>query len=217
MCFSAAASYTAAAVLTVIGFVCIKKVQKPAHLFLAFTPLIFAFQQMMEGILWTSTNEITDFVRWAPTVRNIYLGIALFVWPVWIPLTLWAIETIPWRNWVLGAFFLLGCAYSIVLGYEFIVVHRWHGVDVRVLDHSIQYVLPFEFGWLFSGLYVLLTVVPQFLSSWRYMWVLGLLYFASLLISNFIFEMTFISVWCFFAAIISMGIYFVMRNRSSET
>jgi hypothetical protein len=212
MCFSAEASYTSAILLTVIGFACIKKVSQPKQLFLAFIPIIFAFQQLMEGILWTSTNEIADFVRWAPLAKNVYLVIALFVWPVWIPLSLFAIESIPSRNWILAGFLAAGCVYVTLYGNELIIKHRWEGIDVKVIGHSVQYGLPFNFG-LYTFFYTAVTVLPFLFSSWKYMWTIGVAYFIGLLIAHFFFIQTFLSVWCFFAAVVSLGIYFVIKHN----
>jgi hypothetical protein len=214
MCFSAGASYTSAALLTFIGFGCIKKVSHPKQLFLAFIPIIFALQQLMEGILWTSTNEIADFVQWAPLAKNIYLTIALFVWPVWIPLSLFAIESVPSRNWLLAAFLAAGCVYVALYGNELIIRHRWEGIDVKVISHSIQYDLPFNFGWFYTFFYTAVTVLPFLFSSWKYMWMIGVGIFIGLLIAHFFYLTTFLSVWCFFAAVASLGIYFVIKHNS---
>lgn len=211
MCFSATASYTTAAALTLIGCACVNKTTQPRHLLLAFIPILFAFQQLMEGILWTSTNQIEDFVRYAPMLKNAYLTVAFFIWPIWIPLSVWAIESTNWRNWVLAGLLLLGCATVAWFGYEMIYIHRWEGTDVRVDDHSIHYVFPMEFGLLYAATYCAVTVLPPFFSSWRYMWVIGLLNFIGLFTAWYLYETTFVSVWCFFAAIVSIAIYFVMK------
>lgn len=191
----------------------VRKIEKPRELLLAFIPILFAIQQVSEGILWISTSEIEDFVHYAPICKAVYLSIALFVWPIWIPLSMWAVETQNWRNWALAGLLAIGCIFVAGFGYELVFVHRWEGVDLRIIGHSIQYILPVTFGNLYTALYCIATVVPPFLSSWRYMWVFGLLNMIGLAISEYFYEVTFVSVWCFFAAIVSMGAYFVISRN----
>ena len=52
MCFSPAASFTTAAVTGAIGLVCVARRKDRAELGLAAMPLLFAAQQVIEGLLW---------------------------------------------------------------------------------------------------------------------------------------------------------------------
>ena len=57
MCFSATASFGASAVLGAIGIIAVAKAKtKPQRLF-ATIPLIFAVQQLTEGLLWLSLKN----------------------------------------------------------------------------------------------------------------------------------------------------------------
>ena len=62
MCFSAAASFTAGAVLTGIGVATLRKVEHPTYYLFASIPLLFAVQQFSEGVLWlTLPSANPDF------------------------------------------------------------------------------------------------------------------------------------------------------------
>jgi hypothetical protein len=52
MCFSATASFSAASITAVIGVATLWQVKHRRELLLAAIPLIFAFQQAIEGALW---------------------------------------------------------------------------------------------------------------------------------------------------------------------
>jgi hypothetical protein len=52
MCFSAAASFVTAGVTGAIGAVALTRVNEPRELPLAATPILFALQQSIEGLLW---------------------------------------------------------------------------------------------------------------------------------------------------------------------
>jgi hypothetical protein len=66
------------------------------------------------------------------------------------------------------------------------------------------------------SLYFFVTLIPFFISGLRYMKLLGSAFLVALLISYFFFLGFVISVWCFFAAVLSALILFViMQNRGS--
>lgn len=51
MCFSASVSFSAGAVLSVIGVATLRQVKRPAEILFAATPILFALQQIAEGLL----------------------------------------------------------------------------------------------------------------------------------------------------------------------
>jgi hypothetical protein len=52
MCFSAPASFITAGITGAIGVVALTRINEPRELPLAGTPLLFALQQGIEGLLW---------------------------------------------------------------------------------------------------------------------------------------------------------------------
>ena len=52
MCFSAAASFTAGAALSVVGVITVRRSRGAVELPLALVPLLFGIQQITEGVLW---------------------------------------------------------------------------------------------------------------------------------------------------------------------
>ena len=52
MCFSATASFTAGTLVLGIGAVTMKSVRKPGELPYAAIPMLFALQQLIEGVIW---------------------------------------------------------------------------------------------------------------------------------------------------------------------
>ena len=57
MCFSAGASFSAGVVLSVIGVATIRIVKHPSQLLFACIPIIFAVQQISEGVLWKTLPD----------------------------------------------------------------------------------------------------------------------------------------------------------------
>lgn len=54
MCFGPTASFTASGVLAVFGSVIFRNIRSSKEVFLAAFPLIFAFQQLIEGLIWVA-------------------------------------------------------------------------------------------------------------------------------------------------------------------
>ena len=100
MCFSATASFTAAAVLSTTGVVTLKKAKSTSELPLASIPLLFGIQQAIEGIVWISFGS---------TLLNTiaaygFLFFAYVLWPILVPIATLLVETHPLRRRILQAF-----------------------------------------------------------------------------------------------------------------
>lgn len=68
----------------------------------------------------------------------------------------------------------------------------------------------------FAGVYVIVTILPYFLSSHRSILIFGIPNLIFCAIAYFFYRMAFISVWCFFAAILSLTLYFFLRRLHHE-
>ncbi len=207
MCFSAEVSYTAAASLAIIGGVTLKNFSARNYLLLAAVPLLFAMQQLSEGILWTqlSNGEQNSFI--SLLTQKIYLVFAFLVWPLWIPLSLAVIETIAWRRAVI--FFILSC--GVVMTALNIYTAMGQHIGVNIINHSIQYTghSPNE-----QLAYPLIVLLPLFISSLNRIWVYGLLTVLAYGVTVYFYEETFISVWCFFASIVSLSLFKVLKDNA---
>src|SRR6185312_8606701 len=107
VCFSAAASFTAAGALAAIGGVSIAAAaDKHATLFAA-VPLGFAAQQASEGVVWLTINSPVHHVLHRAAVFT-FLIFALVLWPTWIPVAVERAERDDARRRWLGRFRWLG-------------------------------------------------------------------------------------------------------------
>ncbi len=210
MCFSATASFTAAGILSLIGALSLKTVRKDKSLYLlASIPLFFALQQAAEGVLWLQLPEAkTGLTEFSTAV---FLIIAFLIWPILIPLALWRAERIPWRKNLISVFVAAGVAWSVYM----IVSLSFFTPQAQIVNNSIQYTANYySLNALsyFTLLYISIVLGPTFISSLRYLWVFGFFAIISALFSYQIYTENFTSVWCFFAALISMEIYLVLRE-----
>jgi hypothetical protein len=214
MCFSATASFAAAGVTTVAGGVAMRAAHRPAQRLLAAIPVLFALHQGAEGFLWVALTH-PEHAAWAQTAMFAFLVVAEVVWPLWVPLTIWTLEADPGRKRWLTALLVLGCALALTRAYGLVA----YPVSAGILGQHIQYRLdaPFLVRRIGDVAYALATVAPPLVSSNRLVRVLGLLVLASLVLSKIFFYQTVISVWCFFAAVISALVVVVVKRRAVES
>lgn len=212
MCFSTTASFTSGVILTVIGVACISKTHKRYQLLFACIPFVFAMQQFSEGFVWLSLSGSTHYLS-QKFSTNLFLTFALIVWPLWVPLSMFLMEKTRKRKIILGiiagtgVLFSIGSIYFLITDSPIAIVANNHiHYDVHVSDTIL----------LIAGtLYLIPTVVSHFISSIRLVPFMGFMVLSSHIVSRVFFKDNVLSVWCFFAAIISITIYFII-TRSQE-
>lgn len=213
MCFSTEASFGASAVLATIGVVALRKTNHRRQLLFAAIPIFFAIQQFAEGFVWMGLTE-TGKTAYSQAAAYIFLLFALLVWPVWLPLSIWLLETrekVKKLLFVLAAF---GILFSLPLGFFLFT----HSVWPEVKGHHIHYALGFSGGLLkgTSLLYFIPTMLPPFLSSWKWIRILGVFLFISYLVSKFYFADAVVSVWCYLAASVSLMVVLALEEMKGK-
>jgi hypothetical protein len=212
MCFSANASFAASAVIGVIGITAVIKARTAPQRMLATIPLIFSAQQLSEGMIWLSLNQ-PGLMQWQSLFIDIFLIVAMAIWPLWIPLTMRLLEKDKQRKKILNAFIAVGATVSAI------VVYLLMFIPLRLLSESHHLHYQFELPqstknlvWIFTILYVLATVVTPFISSIKEMKWLGIVFLAAYLITQIMFPGFVVSVWCYFAAVLSIIVLWVITR-----
>jgi hypothetical protein len=205
MCFSATASFTVGASLLGPGYYAIQRAESRAMLALACTPLIFSFHQIAEGFLWLSLKN-PDFASWYQPALYSYSLISQPFWPIWVPLIIWLMEKEERRKKFIFYFLLLGAAVSLYMLYCLINYH----ISAVVENSHIRYYRDFPYLSIMRPMNFLTIAVTPFLSTLRYMKLLASVMMGSLIVTYIFFTHYLISVWCFFAAILSLLILLVI-------
>ena len=210
MCFSEQASFTAAAVLGLMSIGCFKIAKQDPKLYaLATIPLFFGIQQGAEGFQWLYFKGIWGNAHLAETSRNIFAFFAFCFWPLWLPFSLYIAEKEDQRKSVLLIFTFAGLAYSLFSGWSI-----FHGyLTSSPVGNSVQYDTPLSLNELWP--YMALVFTPWFISSLPRMAYVGIAYVGSALVAGYIYQESFTSVWCFFAAIVSIFLIFALRSAAS--
>lgn len=207
MCFGPVASFTASAFLASMGTVILKNIRaKKEPLFAAF-PMLFAIQQFIEGVLWLAVKSGKS----EALVHDLtfgYLTLAYSLWPILCPASVYAIEYDRKRRKILRLFIFLGLATSAYL--LFFIIRN--PVYTSVVNCSIHYKTFIAGIRWFTGVYILVTILPYFLSSHRSILIFGIPNLIFCAMAYFVYQIVFISVWCFSAALISTNLYFFLRK-----
>ncbi len=207
MCFSPSASFTAGVLITAIGIRSIAKADKP-HRLLACTPLLFGIQQLSEGGVWLALLHYPDhfIMRFFP---YLFLFFAMVLWPLWVPACIAPLVRDKIRKFILYICFGCGIATSAFL----LTSILYFGAVAQIVHHHIMYTIefPVQMYWPGTIVYIIATVVPWFLTKNRLLWLVGILMFASYGVTYIFYANLLTSVWCFFAALLSVIILFAVR------
>ena len=200
MCFSATASFTAGVVLLGVGVLTLRAARRPRELPLAAIPLLFAIQQLTEGVIWLTFSHETPLLNTVMT--HVYSFFSHVLWPVLVPVAVLLVEPPGWRRTTLATTCAAGLAVGAYLLYNLATLP----VIARPTGQHIEYVSPHFFAAAVMSLYLLSTCVGPILSSHRMVRLFGVLALLSFASVYYFYAAWFISVWCFFAALLSITI-----------
>ena len=220
MCFSATASFTAASLLVPVGIYCAKKARRLHRPYwaIALLPALFGVQQALEGMVWWALDAQDPSLT-----RGAALGFMAFshlFWLLWIPVSSHVLEPAGARKTALLALSVFGGLYGASMYLPVLLHEDW--LTVSLVQQSISY----EATLIYDGylprivvrvLYALIVMAALLISSDRYLRQFGLLIAVSVAVATAFFGYAFISVWCYFAAVLSLFIvYMVLRIDGDE-
>jgi hypothetical protein len=218
MCFSTTVSFASSGLLIATGIYCIKSVTNDkVYLPLACVPLAFGLQQGFEGVVWSGIHANNLDAMRAGALS--FLFFSHWFWLFWPPFMALCLETDPRIQHICQFFAAAGVLYGAVLYLPLLLNHDW--LSVAVIHRSIEYQarfigdsMPIVLSRLLYGLIIL---VPLFLSSNLDLNIWGILLAASAVISVLVFKYAFVSVWCFFAALLSIYLVRIILKAQSAS
>ena len=214
MCFSAEASFAGGIVILSIGIATVKKIHHPTQLIFGSIPLFFGIQQINEGFLWLTFRH-PEFGHYQKIITDIFLIMADVLWPFLIPLAVLLMEKNYRKKIILKILLFFGISLSLYYTFCLFFFH----VTPKIMGYHIKYDndFPKSLGLIAFGIYLLVTITPLFVSSIKRTHLLGILMFLSCLVTALFFTQYLTSVWCFFAAIISAVIFWILRDSKRES
>lgn len=209
MCFSATASFIAAFVLLIIGIAAIKINKHPRFRLFSYIPLLFSIQQFSEGILWL-TLENDSYHSIQSLVTYLFIIFALVIWPVFISLALLPIEKHKGRRNILKLFLILGTLCSLY----FLYIIFTNDISASIIGNHIIYNLPiFNNNLARQLIYFIIIVGPFFATHIRSIMTFGTLVSVSGIVAYFIWSAYLTSVWCFFGALVSTFVLYMLHKK----
>ena len=208
MCFSPEADFTASVIVGVVGVETLRRVRVRRELIVGALPLLFALHQFTEGFVWLGLRgEVSSGL--AHTATDIYVIYAYAVLPVIVPVGFYLIEpSRRRRRWVLP-FIGLGL---LVGGYMLSRVTRYP-IYAQEQASCINYVTNTPLETQAAVAYVTATCAPALLSSRRYLQWFGVVNLVGVAIAFTVREAEFTSVWCVYAALVSVLILEHFRRQ----
>ena len=217
MCFSASASFAASALLIPTGIYCLKQAATNNNRYspLASIPLFFGTQQLFEGLVWL--NIAADNAIAVTNFAFCFLFFSHFFWPFWIPFSAYYAEDTGHRKTILQVLATVGFVYGISLYVPLFFKADW--LQIEVINHSINYITDYflnstTFQNLGFYIYAVLIFVPLLLASRRNIQLLGVFFMTTASATILVYYATFISTWCFMAALSSLYLIYVLKNTS---
>ena len=210
MCFSAPASFVAGVGLIGLSTVTVKRVRTRGELPYALIPLLFGVQQLLEGMLWLTYSNVAPMLNtW---FTYLYLLFSNVLWPIYVPLAVLALETVTWRRRAIMCIASMGVAVS---GYLLAILFL-RPITVSVVDQHLRYDFSNPYEQTTITLYVIVTCMSLLFSSHRRVAAFGVAAFISEVVAYEFYSMWYISVWCFFAAILSAMVLWHFQDRRAS-
>ena len=211
MCFSAEASFAASGVLAASSVAIARVPKERSGVPLSLFPAIFAAHQFVEGVLWLEHDGVLPGAYKTAAVYA-YVLIAYVLWPVFVPFAAHLTEAGRRRRLII----LLCQATGLGVGLLLLGTNLGAPIDVSADCCSLSYSVSAP-PWLIAP-YLIAVSIPFLVSSQRSLVLFGVVLTGSCAAAAVLATAaTFPSVWCFFAAVLSAGLYlhFWLAARSA--
>src|SRR3990170_3628540 len=211
MCFSAEASFAAAAILLPAGAIGMQRAYRTDRRYLPFAalPLFFGLQQLFEGLVWTGNALSSESM--VQRFSLAYMFFSWLAWPVWVPLSTYFLEPCG-RRYVYLIFAVMGGMLGALQYFPYFAHEGW--LVTKFLPHAISYQGSVLFDYIMrrdltNAIYLLVIIAPLLTSSDRHAQIFGVLISVIAIVTYLFFQFAYISVFCFGGALMSLYIVYV--------
>lgn len=211
MCFSASASFLVGTSLLAVGAATLNQTVRRSELPFAAIPLLFGVQQIVEGGIWLGLG----FELPVPTqlLTQVYALFSHVLWPIYVPMAILLLEPEPARRRINLVFIWAGAAAALYLLH---VLIRFP-LRAALVGGHIQYQSPHDYALIVMAAYLAATCLSLLFSNHRTVEALGFVVLLSCIAAYVFYALWFISVWCFFAALLSGMVHLYFRHRRTQT
>lgn len=216
MCIAANVNFAASAAIAIVGVATLRHARHPRAVLFAAVPLLFALHQFTEGFVWLG---VRGHIRPEALGHMTFLFIlyAQGVLPALMPLAVLLIEPVgsfrqdwrrSWRTRLILALTVLGLALAAYVLFALIAYPSRATVEAHSLAYNNAAT---AHAWV-AGTYVVVTCGALVASSHRVVRWFGLLNFVGVVGTILAKSYAFTSIWCLYAAIVSIILYWLFRR-----
>lgn len=209
MCLSAEVNFAASAVIGAVGVATLAHAKHPREVLFASMPLLFALHQFTEGFVWLGLEGKINEIAF-DNAAFLFIIYAQGLLPFLMPLAVLLIEDVPWRRRVIGAITVIAAVFSAYMVYGVTAFPT----ECFVEDRSIVYKNAVTENIWTLFFYVFVTCGALILSGHLVIRIFGILNLIGLTIVMIVKAHAFSSVWCFYAACLSVFLYWQFRQRN---
>lgn len=206
--FFAIANFTLSGAIAVIGILTLRKASTPNEVVFASLPLLFALHQFTEGFVWLGVSGLIE-PRALHLAEGIYVFYAQGLLQFLVPLAIWLLEPSGVRKQLIFILMILGGVLTAYTMWGLSVEQT----TVTLENNTLSYINPLTHNKLFGSIYILTTCGSLMLSRSVSIQLFGWLNFIGLSAVYFIRPNAITSLWCFYAAVISVLLYFYFVER----
>jgi hypothetical protein len=199
MCFSAAANFVGSGVLATVGVATLTKVKHRRELLFASLPALFAIHQFIEGFVWLGLDGMLS-----PKVTH-NMGAAFMLYaqgllPFLLPLSVLLFEPNGKSRQRMVPFLVLGSLTTLFILWALTA----YPTEVFVKGNSIVYINQATNNITVAIFYVIATCGSLLFSKVKDMVIFGMANLAILLAVMAFKRYAFTSLWCAYAAVVSV-------------
>lgn len=201
-------NFTLSGALGVIGILTLRRVSDPREVVLAALPLFFAMHQFTQGFVWLGMDGLIE-PRALVMAESIFIFYAQGLLPLLVPLAVWLLEPAGWYRKAIGVLLVMGGLLAAYTLWGLSVQPTY----VTVENDALVYVNDWTAKQWINVVYILTTCGPLILSSsvsvqlfgwFNLMGLMGIMLWKPHAIT---------SVWCLYAAVVSVMLYFYFVER----
>ncbi|MCF6322309.1 MAG: hypothetical protein L3J32_11160 [Rhizobiaceae bacterium] len=218
MCLSETVSFAASGLLLVGGaYACTRAwTTNKKYLPVAMMPIFAGLQQFSEGFVWSGMNNGDPSLTLISAL--VFIFFTWFMWPFWIPLSVYVLEPPESkRKHLFLAFALIGLAFGLILYVPHLLNPDW--INVSINRDSLAYEGTMLLDFMMprtatNTLYLTLIVIPPLLSRYLHVRFFGLSLIAVIVVDILFLRYAYISFFCLLAGLATLHlIYIIVRNK----
>ncbi|MCB1772000.1 MAG: hypothetical protein KDI88_00165, partial [Gammaproteobacteria bacterium] len=149
-----------------------------------------------------------------------FLFFAYLLWPFLVPLAADRVEPKSGRRRVFRGFALVGLLFGLSLYVPLVLRPDWLVVSISAQSILYEPLLIYD-GYIsrtvIRAFYAIIVAVPLLFSTIAPLRLFGVLILLSVAISALFFLYAFVSIWCFFAAVLSLYIIDIIKQSRLHT